>query len=348
MTAGSCWQWAALSVLCCGQHLLLLQLTAMQTRIHAARWPGLLRWAGLTAAVGLVLAACTPPAPSASPPPPSTTSTIVPTPRSPVGLTLNGDPTIGPGHATLSGTVEGPSGPVEGATVEVERLLGASAATTMVTSGAGGAWQLPGVLGGRYAIRAWMAPNLAQATPTTFFITDGTDRFTSLQLASPAPSIQSAIAPDPPLAGEPAQVVVQIDSPQVQVDGSLTSQPDGGLSVQLISSGGWVIAPPNPAVTSADGQAVWTATCGAGGGQSLQAEVLGLPSPASPSAPSPQTVTLDVPACTPLPPVTAPPTIPSTTNPTPPSTTNPTSTLPGGATTLPGGATTLPSTPAGG
>lgn len=295
--------------------------------------PSALAWAGLAAGVVLDTAACTP---SALPvPPPTSPVTVTTAPTGPVGLTASGEPTIGPGRAGLSGTVQGPSGPVPGATIEIERLVGTSAARAMLTSDAGGAWRLGGVLGGRYVVRAWLAPNLAQTSPTTFFLSDGVDRFTMLELADLSkPLVQSAVAPNPPMTGEPTQVVVRLGSQQVQADGGLTLQPAAGLTVQLIG-GGWLISQPNPGVTDSQGQAVWTATCEAPGSQALQAAVSAPPATSGVSAPAGQTVAIQVAACIP-----APSTGTTTTSSTTSTTSTTTAMVPGGTTvptTAPGG-----------
>lgn len=281
----------------------------MRNGPHRVTLPSALRGAGLTAGVVLGAAACTSSVSLGHPPTVPTSTRPIPA-ASAVGLASNGEPTIGPGKAVLSGTVEGPAGPVGGATVEVERLVGTGVARAMVTSDAGGSWKLGGVLGGRYSVRAWLAPDLVQISPATFFLADGVNRALTLELASLSkPLVQSAIAPDPPVTGEPTQVVVRLGSQQVQADGTLTTQPDAGLPVQL-AGGGWLISQPNPGVTDVQGQAVWTATCEAAGSQPLQAEVSAPPatsgtSPATSgtSAPGNQTVAIEVAPCTPGPPV---------------------------------------------
>src|SRR5438067_11007718 len=57
---------------------------------------------------------------------------------------------LGPGGASISGTVNGPNGPVPGATVHVERLVGDGVGATDVASNAAGQFLVPNVLGGRY------------------------------------------------------------------------------------------------------------------------------------------------------------------------------------------------------
>src|SRR2546423_902477 len=96
------------------------------------------------------------------------------------GVKLSGVPSksttttvvLGPGGATINGTVAGPDGAVGGATVHVERLVGDGMAAQDFPSNADGTFKIPTVLGGRYRVRAYVPDpfNLAQATPELFFL----------------------------------------------------------------------------------------------------------------------------------------------------------------------------------
>lgn len=227
------------------------------------------------------------PSPSDTAPPPTATAD-------------NGAPSLGQGQATLTGTVEGPQGPVPGATVEIDRMVSGVATRASITSGPGGSWAVRGVPGGSYSVRTWLPPTMAQTTPTTFFLAGQGNRALTLQLTSfSTPLVQSAIAPDPPVSGEPAQVVVQVTSRVVQADGSVVNQPAAGLSVQLQGQGAWQIPSPNPTVTDALGQATWTPTCDQAGDQPLEAGVGGQPVPLNLSQcvapPEPTTTTTPLP-----------------------------------------------------
>jgi hypothetical protein len=183
---------------------------------------------------------------------------------------------VGPGSATINGTVVGPAGPVGGAVVEAERLVGDGIGTADVTAQADGTWSRPNVLGGRYRIRAWRAPDLALVTPEIFFL-NGTDtKSLTLQLQQfNAVAVTAAVAPNPPLVGEPATLAVQVTTQVVDTKGIVRAQPAPGASVQLAGGGTWATADPNPAVTGADGTASWQMVCGQAGPQPLTAVVDG-------------------------------------------------------------------------
>ncbi|HWC37266.1 MAG TPA: hypothetical protein VG476_02000 [Acidimicrobiales bacterium] len=234
---------------------------------------------------GLVLAGCAPGAVSALPPPPSTapSQSTTTTPDS-SGVTLQGvagrttipGVAFRPGHANLSGTVGGPSGPTGGATVEIERLVGDVAGTMRVAAGPDGRWSLPGVLGGRYRVRAWRTPDQTMDSPAIFFLGGSENRTVDLTLQSfSGPAVTSAIAPNPPVVSQPASLVIDVSNRSVDSNGVGRSNPTAGASVQLTGSGAWQISGSNTATTDGGGQVTWQLTCQSSGSQPLSASVNG-------------------------------------------------------------------------
>ncbi len=250
----------------------------------------------LLAVAALCLAGCAPGAVSALPPPPRTSPSQPTTTTSDFSrIALAGVPgrttipgvAIGPGHATLSGTVGGSTGPVAGATVQVERLVGDASATARVSSGADGRWSLPGILGGRYRVRAWRAPDATMATPQIFFLGGGENKTLDLGVQSfSGPVVTSSIAPNPPVVNRPANLVVDVSNRVVDAEGVGRAEPVAGGSAQLSGSGAWQVTGPNPATIDRGGQASWQLTCQAGGSQPLSVSVNGAAS-----------LPIDVPAC---------------------------------------------------
>jgi hypothetical protein len=266
---------------------------------------------------------------SVSDPPPG----AAPTTAGPDSSTNAGSraPTLGSGQAAISGTVEGPQGPAPGATVEIERVVNGVVARATITAGTAGAWDVRGVPGGSYSVRAWLPPTLAQTSPAGFFLTAQDNHIVTLAMTDlSTPLVQAAVAPNPPVTGQPAAVVVQVTARQVQPDGTVVDQPAVGQSVQLDGQGAWLIPSPNQTNTDTLGQATWTVTCESAGNQSLLADLgsravpLGLP--ACMEAPAPTTTTT-----TPVP-TTSLPTTPQPTTPYPtapyPSTPYPTTPYP--------------------
>ena len=239
----------------------------------------------LLAVAGLALAGCAPGAVGALPPPPSTApSRSTTTTPDFTGISLpavSGRTTIpgvavGPGHASLSGSVGGPNGPTGGATVEVQRLVGDATATARVGAGPDGRWSLPGVLGGRYRVGAWRVPDQTLASPAIFFLGGSENRTVTLTLQSfSGPVVTAAVAPNPPLVSQPANLVVDVSNRAVDANGIGRSNPTAGARVQLAGAGTWQLTSPNPTTTDGGGQASWQLTCQASGSQPLGVTVNG-------------------------------------------------------------------------
>jgi hypothetical protein len=194
---------------------------------------------------------------------------------------------IGPGQAGLDGTVAGPDGPVAGAVVHLERIVDAGTAVVDIRTNADGTWRAPNILGGRYRLRAYLAPELALVKPSVFFL-GGTEkkslaitlqRYTGLVATS-------SIAPSPPYVDEPANLAVRIATQSVDEGGVVRSVGSSGLAVQLVGTGQWRVESPNPTVTDLDGTARWQVRCRAAGVQPLAVLVNDV-----------ETLTLTLPAC---------------------------------------------------
>ena len=96
---------------------------------------------------------------------------------------------VGPGGATLPGRSSGPAGPVGGADIHIERLVGDRVAAADVIAKADGTLDAcPASLGGRYRVRAWRAPDLALTDPADLL--PGRDRDVVDDAA--APTVQPA------------------------------------------------------------------------------------------------------------------------------------------------------------
>ncbi len=77
------------------------------------------------------------------------------------------------------GVVNGPDGPVGGATVRIERWVGSRSGSITVNAGGDGRFGARGLLGGRYRVRAWLQPNLtATESQVVFLAIDGSANVT--------------------------------------------------------------------------------------------------------------------------------------------------------------------------
>lgn len=284
-------------------------------RAHRARW---------TLLAAVLLAGCGGSVDSLSVPnPPPDTVTTAPTALTfPRGLenvtqsTVAGEttlttPAMGPGGATLNGTVLGPAGPVAGATVEVVRFVQDEYRTVDLTSKPDGSWSLPKILGGRYRVRAWLPPTLDMVSPQIIYLSDSQRTSLTLTLTQySGTNISVAINPPTPYVNQPLNLIVEVTNPTVGGDGVITNPPVTGASVSLVNGPDWNVMFGNPLTTNTNGQALFQVSCTVPGDDPLSAQV-GSSNP----------VSLQLPPCSEPPPPTTTTTAPAPTTTCPPGST---------------------------
>jgi len=169
---------------------------------------------------------------------------------------------LGPGPLTIVGRVQGPDGVVPDAIVQLERVVGDSSASTRVPTAPDGTWNAAHVLGGRYRVRAWRAPDLATLHPQLIFLESGPQRAVNITLDRlGGVRVDSAIAPDPPAIRESANLKVRVANRTVDADGVVRDEPIEGTTVTLSGSGDWEAMSPNPSTTGGDGSTVFRMRC---------------------------------------------------------------------------------------
>lgn len=311
-----------------------------------------IRWLSVVVGFAVGAAACTSgdsfealPVPDRLPA--STTSSVAPPDFSGVvlapveGSTTTSEVVVGPGRLRLAGRVDGPDGPVEGAVVRLERLVGDASARLDVVTDPEGVWQAPDILGGRYRVRAFRSPDLAMLEPQILFL-DATRTAETVLVVErfQALAVDTAIAPDPPFVGQLTNVLVRVSSQVVDEEGVVRATPEAGVAVSLGIGVGWEAESPTQAETSTDGSVTFTLVCRSPGPKALMATLFA-PNPPPPDppasppttpsseppdqavpsstvvpeAPAPQVFNLDVPDCIlpPPPPTAPPPTFPGST-----------------------------------
>lgn len=218
-----------------------------------------------------------PPAVTVAPPPPpdSLPAGLANETEAPVpGVSTTIAPAIGPGSASMTGTVLGPGGPVRGATVEADRFVGDAVASVRTTTAADGSFSFRDILGGRYRVRAWQAPSLDMATPQFLFLLSDQPQALTLQLTSYAgQQLQVAINPGNPVENQTANLVIQVTNPAVNADGVLAETPVVGTPVTLVNGPGWEVSNSNPSSTDYTGQALFQVVCTTVGPDPLSAQV---------------------------------------------------------------------------
>ena len=246
------------------------------------RRPAAIALLAVTAAA--ILVACSKKAGYDFPPPPSTipeeTSTV-PDFSSVQLARLQGRPTTtidnSPGQAHISGFVVAPQGAVPGATVHAERLVGDSVLALDVATNPDGSFHIDNVQGGRYRLRAWRAPDLALTTPLVFFLSGNENKSgVNLQVTQyTGTNVAPAIAPNPPIVGDPANLAVQVTSVVVDATGIVRFMPVAGVQVDLQGAGSWQLQSSSTEFTDDSGTAIWRLTCTSTGNQPLSAAVNG-------------------------------------------------------------------------
>lgn len=214
------------------------------------------------------------------------------------GSTTTSTVPIAGGRVTVRGRVTGPSGPVVGATVHVERLVGDDVGVVDVTTGAGGRFVLQNILAGRLRVRAWRVPDLVQSTPQVVFANG--EQELALKVASfTGVTFSWATAPSAPWLGQQATVGLRVGLRTVGDDGIGRVDPDVGQTLTLDVVGAFEPPPAELRTTDTNGESRWTLRCATLGPSTLTI-TLG----------SGETDTYEAPACVPEPTTTTvPPTL---------------------------------------
>lgn len=195
---------------------------------------------------------------------PATSSTAVPKPRTVTTLSA----ALGPGSARLVGVVVGPEGPVAGATVRVERLLGDAITPTTVKTDTTGQWTLGDINGGRYRVRAWRPPDLAALEVTVFFLTATETKNVGVVMARYGnDSVVASVSPNPPVQGRQATLGVRLSAGAIDAEGVLRATARPNVPVQLAPGSGLALESPAGAVTDAAGTANFAVRCTEAGTQ---------------------------------------------------------------------------------
>jgi folate-binding protein YgfZ len=188
------------------------------------------------------------------------------------GTTTTTPAAIGPGPVTITGRVDGPDGPVAGALVRLDRILGSAVASTTVPTAADGTWNVEHVLGGHYRIRAWLAPTLGMNRAQVVFVESPKANPVVLRLERfGGVQIDAAIAPSPPPVDGEANLKVRISQRQVDNEGDVSTAPVSGAEVTLSGSGDWSVRGGTSGITGIDGAVTFRVVCRNAGSQPLSA-----------------------------------------------------------------------------
>lgn len=228
--------------------------------------------------VGMLAPACSPggvkplPAPPTTKPRPSTTA--VPDLSGVMLKEVPGRITttipLTPGRATIKGVVAAPDGLVPGATVHFERLVDEGLTAFDLPTAADGTFTLPNIKGGRWRVRAYRPPDLALVKPELFFLEEAETKTLTLRLERyQGVNVASALAPEPAVTDEPANLLVQVTLQSVDAKGIVRAVPVPGVRVELFGQGDWRIEGNASQLTDSAGRALWRVRCQSQGKQAL-------------------------------------------------------------------------------
>ena len=139
-----------------------------------------------------------------------------------------------------------------------------------------GTYRFDQVLGGRWRIRAWKAPELATLDDNVFFLGYSEQRQVDLKVkAATDIVVTSSMAPNPPFTGSPVELAVLVLSQSVDEEGVVHRSPVGGAAVTLDIRGKWSLVGDPTQATEYNGRTAWELTCTEVGPQQIIAFVGG-------------------------------------------------------------------------
>jgi hypothetical protein len=137
-----------------------------------------------------------------------------------------------------------------------------------------GTYKFEQVLGGRWRIRAWKAPELATLEDNVFFLGYTEQRQVDLKVKSAVDIVvTSSMAPNPPFIGSPVELAVLVLSQTVDEEGVVHRSPVGGAAVTLEIQGKWALVGEATQATDSNGRTAWQMNCTEVGPQAINAFV---------------------------------------------------------------------------
>jgi hypothetical protein len=185
---------------------------------------------------------------------------------------------LGGGKAAIFGRViEADGKPVGGAFVRATYYGEPSKPEVIeALSAEDGTYRFEQVLGGRWRIRAWKAPELATLEDNVFFLGYTEQRAMDLKVKAASDIVvTSNMAPNPPFTGTPVELAVLVLTQSVDEEGIVHRSPVGGAAVTLDIRGRWSLVGETTQATEFNGRTAWQLTCDEVGAQPISAFVAG-------------------------------------------------------------------------
>ncbi len=237
------------------------------------------RWLLALATTATLLAACT----GVAEPLPEIPSTLALRPTAPttrrqnvarlsipplVGSTTTTPISFADGTVTLTGLVTGPDGPIPGATVVFERVVGEQTAVLRVLADADGRYKSARIKGGIVRVSAYRIPDVATAQTKVVFAADTTEVNLSVEKFS-GTDVQWALGPAQPYVGRSSNLVIRVSVKRVDPDGVVRFAPLEGIGVRIVPLDALQPAGATERLTDAAGLASFQMACPRVGGSGV-------------------------------------------------------------------------------
>lgn len=166
------------------------------------------------------------------------------------------------GDVNLSGVVTGPDGPVEGASVEIQRHTADGVAQRTVSTDENGAWEATGLVGGRYRVRAWLSGVLAMGASEVAFLTEDDSRQYEFELWGIDPSPELELVTNEALyLNIPTTMAVVYTRPVIDDRGVVVATPVPAQPIVVSASQAVTIFSDSTDITGVDGVARFAIVC---------------------------------------------------------------------------------------
>jgi hypothetical protein len=128
-------------------------------------------------------------------------------------------------------------------------------------SGDDGTYRFEQVLGGRWRVRAWKAPELATLEDHVFFLGYTEQRKLDLKVKAATDLVVTSNMAPAPFIGTPVELAVLVLTQSVNEEGVVSRSPVGGAAVTLNVPAGWSVVGDPTQATEANGRAAWQLSC---------------------------------------------------------------------------------------
>ncbi len=167
------------------------------------------------------------------------------------------------GTAKMHGTIFGPDGPVEGATVRLERFAGIDFGILDVVTDKDGTYHADDIKGGRYRVRAWLKPDLATVEPIAIFLAaDKVDQVVDIDLERHnGLALQGALDAAEPHVGEQVSFKALLTQETTDDNGIVQGVGVPGVEIDMAPADGIRALSPLTGMTGDDGFVIFTVAC---------------------------------------------------------------------------------------